>query len=49
VLDLRTAAVKAQLDPSSDLHVELPPGVDLESAEVASETHAAIDAVEHQG
>lgn len=49
VLDLRTAAVKAQLDPSSDLHVELPQEIDLDSAEVAGDTRAAIDAVEHQG
>lgn len=29
VLDLRSAAVTATLDPSSELHVELPPGVEL--------------------
>jgi hypothetical protein len=40
--------VHLQLDPSGELHVELPPGVDLTDAEFASSTHDAINRVEHQ-
>jgi acetolactate decarboxylase len=48
VLDSRSAAgLRARLDPSDDLHVELPPRVDLADPGVAAATHAAIDAVEH--
>jgi acetolactate decarboxylase len=47
VLDSRAARVRISLDPSDDLHVELPPDIDLEDAEVAAATHAAIDRVEH--
>jgi len=47
VLGSRAAGpLRAQLDPSDDLHVELPPAVDLADPGVAAETHAAIDAVE---
>jgi acetolactate decarboxylase len=46
VLDSRTAGVLAQLDPSDDLHVELPPGIDLADPDLAASTHAAIGAVE---
>jgi acetolactate decarboxylase len=49
VLDSRAADVTAQLDPSSDLHVELPPGVELADPSLAGDTHAALDRVEHQG
>jgi acetolactate decarboxylase len=49
VLDFTAGGVRAQLDPSSDLHVELPPAVDLDSEHAAEATHAAIDAVEHRG
>lgn len=43
VLGSRTAgALRAQLDPSDDLHVELPPTVDLADPDLAAETHAAI-------
>ena len=49
VLSSRTAEVAAQLDPSTDLHVELPPGVELADPELAGDTHAALDRVEHQG
>ena len=38
--------LRALLDPSGDLHVELPPGVELASPEVAAETHAAVELVE---
>jgi acetolactate decarboxylase len=49
VLDLRSAGVTAQIDPSSDLHIELPPRIDLHAPEHAEQTHAAIDAIERQG
>ena len=46
VLDSRAAGLRARLDPSSDLHVELPPQVELGDPDLAAATHAAIDAVE---
>jgi len=49
VLDFETAGVRAGIDPSAELHVELPPGIELDSAEAAGDTHAAIERVEHQG
>jgi acetolactate decarboxylase len=49
VLDARSSTLHVQLDPSGELHVELPPGVDLTDAAHASDTHDAIDRVEHQG
>lgn len=49
VLDSRPAGVTARLDPSSDLHVELPPGVELADPKLAGDTHAALDRVERQG
>jgi acetolactate decarboxylase len=49
VLGSTCAGARAQLDPSSDLHVELPPGVDLRDPELAGDTHAAVDRVEHTG
>jgi acetolactate decarboxylase len=49
VLDSRIAEVTARLDPSDDLHVELPPGVELADPGLAGDTHAAVDAVEHGG
>ncbi len=49
VLDSRVEAVHVQLDPSSELHVELPPDIDLTDADVAKSTHEAIDRVEHSG
>jgi acetolactate decarboxylase len=49
VLDSRSSRVRARLDPSDDLHVELPPQVDLEDPDLAASTHAAVDAVEHFG
>jgi acetolactate decarboxylase len=42
-------ALRVRLDPSSDLHVELPPGVELAGREVAAETHAAVELVERGG
>ncbi len=46
VLDSRAGAVRVRIDPSDDLHVELPPGVDLADAGVAASTHEAIELVE---
>jgi len=49
VLDSRTETAHIGLDPSGDLHVELPPGIDLADPDAARSTHAAIDRVEHSG
>lgn len=50
VLGSRSApGLRARLDPSSDLHVELPPGIELADPEVAAQTHAAVERVEHSG
>jgi acetolactate decarboxylase len=46
VLGSRTEAVRVQLDPVRDLHVELPPGVELSDPQLASATHRAIELVE---
>jgi len=43
VLDSRAAGgLRVRLDPSEDLHVELPPRVDLGDPDLAAATHAAI-------
>lgn len=49
VLDCRPAAVTARIDLSGDLHVELPPGVDLDSTQLDAATASALDRVEHRG
>ena len=46
VLGSRSDGLRAQLDPSSELHIELPPTVDLTDPGLAAATHAAIEAVE---
>jgi acetolactate decarboxylase len=46
VLDSRSTGLRARLDPSSELHIELPPGVDLADPDLAAETHAAVAQVE---
>ncbi len=49
VLGSRSAGrLRVRLDPSSDLHVELPAGVELADPGLASETHAAVERVERQ-
>jgi len=48
VLDSRETSVRVGLDFSGELHVELPPGVNLSDATHAGSTHEAIDRVEHQ-
>jgi acetolactate decarboxylase len=50
VLGSRTAnGLRARLDPSNDLHVELPPGIDLSGSELAESTREALDRAEHSG
>jgi acetolactate decarboxylase len=46
VLDSRAERLRVRIDPSSDLHVELPPGVGLDDPDLSAETHAAIAGVE---
>jgi acetolactate decarboxylase len=46
VLDSRSSGLRVQIDPSNDLHVELPPRVELADPDLAAETHAAVEAVE---
>jgi acetolactate decarboxylase len=46
VLDSRSSGLRVRLDPSDDLHVELPPQVDLENPKLAAQTHAAVEFVE---
>lgn len=46
MLGSRSAGLRARLDPSDDLHVELPPGVELTDPEQAAATHAAVERVE---
>jgi len=46
VLESRSGELRVRIDPSDDLHVELPPRVELEDLELAAETHAAVEAVE---
>lgn len=42
VLDSRSEGLRARLDPSDNLHVELPPAIDLADPDLAAATHAAI-------
>jgi acetolactate decarboxylase len=49
VLDSRSRGLRVRLDPSDDLHVELPPRVDLEDPQLAAQTHAAVELVERAG
>jgi acetolactate decarboxylase len=46
VLDSRLARGRLRIDPSNDLHVELPPGVGLDDPDLSVETHAAVAVVE---
>jgi acetolactate decarboxylase len=46
VLDSRSCGLRVRLDPSNDLHVELPPRIDLEDPSLAAQTHAAVELVE---
>lgn len=49
VLGSQANGLRARLDPSDDLHVELPPGVELADPDVAAATHAAVERVERAG
>jgi acetolactate decarboxylase len=49
VLASCTAEVQVGLDPSNDLHVELPPDVNLADPDLAAATHAAVERVERAG
>ncbi len=49
VLASRSNGLRASLDPSSELHVELPPKVDLADPDLAAATHAAVETVERAG
>ena len=49
VLGSRSNGLRARLDPSSDLHVELPPGIELTDPELATATHEAVERVERAG
>jgi acetolactate decarboxylase len=46
VLGSQTGELRVRIDPSNDLHIELPPEVELEDPDLAAETHAAVQAVE---
>ena len=43
------AGARIRVDASAEMHLELPPGVDLESPELGADAKAAIDRVEHSG
>ncbi|HEU5104226.1 MAG TPA: acetolactate decarboxylase [Solirubrobacterales bacterium] len=47
VLDSRSGELRARIDLSDDLHIELPPAIELEDPDLAAATHAAVAAVEH--
>ena len=49
VLDSRSRGLRVRFDPSDDLHVELPPRVDLEDPQLAAQTHAAVELIERNG
>ncbi|MGH2973721.1 MAG: acetolactate decarboxylase [Solirubrobacterales bacterium] len=50
VLGCRSAGdLRVRLDPSGELHVELPPGIELADPDLAAETHAAVERVERGG
>ncbi len=49
VLECVPAAVNVQIDPSSELHVELPAGIDFAAPDLQRSTEDALDRVERQG
>jgi acetolactate decarboxylase len=46
VLELEIESATIRAETSSELHIELPPGMDLGSPDLAGDTHAAIDRAE---
>ena len=49
VLECSPRRVQVALHPSNDLHVELPPGIELADSELAEETREALRRAEHDG
>lgn len=49
VLEARLREGTASFDVAAELHVELPPGVELDSAQLDASTQEALDRVEHAG
>jgi len=49
VLECRPRRAVARIDASTELHVELPPGVDLSSQQASRETHEALNRAERWG
>jgi acetolactate decarboxylase len=49
VLDCRAREVLVELDPSADLHLELPPAIDLNGADVGRDMAQALARVERSG
>jgi len=49
VLGSHSQGLRVRLDPSSELHVELPPEVNLADPDLAASTHAAVELVERAG
>jgi acetolactate decarboxylase len=49
VLDCRVRRATLRFDRSSELHLELPPGVELGAPEATDDTRAAVQSVEHDG
>ena len=49
VLECRLERGTAAIDASSDLHVELPAGVALDSPQLSAAAHEAVERVEHAG
>jgi acetolactate decarboxylase len=47
LLQCRPVRGRVQIDPSTDLHVELPPGIDLSSGEIAESTREVLRRAEH--
>jgi acetolactate decarboxylase len=47
VFQCAPSRVQVRIDPSTDLHVELPPGVELAGADLAKSTREALDRAEH--
>jgi acetolactate decarboxylase len=49
VLECRPLRARAGIDPAANLHLELPPGVDLSAPSLSRDAHEALDRVEHAG
>jgi acetolactate decarboxylase len=49
VLEAGPSRAMVRIDVSTDLHVELPPGVELDSAGVSRQVHEALERAEHSG